>query len=288
LQEALDKAAGTGQWVVAKAGIHKLKQTLNIPSGTRLTGEGLETVLMFESIRYYAVSTEETDLNDVHISNLVIEGATTPEIPSDPNGGRFNRTGRYGNSLHGIAFLGQTPGSMKNIVLENVTVNHFSRHGVTIAGAENVEINNCNISDNGSRITPGPRLLHNILFKHVKGIRLCDSRFDTSLAGCGIALANCTDVVVERCEIARNAWHGMLLSTSDTVAIAGCLIEANSGSGIMSEHLYSGCRKVSINNNTIQYNDGYGVEAHAVETISLNGNQYHLNAQSTEFVQVRG
>jgi hypothetical protein len=282
LQEALDQAAGTGQWIVAKAGVHKLKQTLNIPSGTKLTGEGLATVLMVESARYYAVSTKETDLHDVHISNLVIEGAATPEIPADPNGGRFNRTGRYGNALHGIAFLGETPGSVKNIVLENVSVNYFSRHGVTIAGAENVEINNCNISDNGSKITPGPRLLHNVLLKYVKGIRLRDSRFDTSLAGCGIALANCSDAVIERCEIARNAWHGVLMSTSDTVTITGCLIEANSGSGIMSEYLYSGCRRVNINKNSVQYNDGYGVEAYTADIVSLNGNQYHLNAQPVD------
>ena len=282
LQDALDHAAGTGRWVVAKAGVHKLKQTLKIPSGTQLTGEGLETVLLFESVRYYAVSAKDTLMSDVRISNMVIEGAISHELPSDPNAGRFGRTGRYANMLTGIAFLGQTPGSMKNIVLQNVTVINFSRHGVFIAGAENLEITNCDISDNGASVIPGPRLQHNLLLKHANRVHIRDSRFDTSLAGCGIALANCSDAVVENCEIARNAWFGVLLSTSDNVAINGNLIEGNSDSGVMSEYLYSGCRNLSINNNIVQYNKGYGIEAYAAEKISLSGNRYHLNGRFSE------
>ena len=282
LQDALDRTAGTGQMVVVKAGIHKLKRKLNIPSGVKLTGEGLESILMFEGVGYYALSAKESSMHDVRISNLVIDGSTTHEIPSDPNSGRFNRAGRYGNTSHGIAFLGQKPGSMKNIVFENVTVIHFSRHGVFITGAENIEINNCNISDNGSKIVPGPRLQHNMLLRHVNQIRIRDSRFDTSLAGCGIALSNCSDAMVERCEIARNAWFGLLLSTSENVTISGNLIEGNSASGIMSEYLYSGCRNVNINKNIIQYNDGYGIEAYAAEKIGLIDNQYHLNGQCVE------
>ena len=287
LQAALDKSAGTGRCVVAKAGIHKLTKTLNIPSGTHLAGEGLETVLMFESVRYYAVAAKDTSMREVRISNLVIEGATSHEAPSDPNTGRFNRTGRFANSLTGIAFLGQTPGSMKNIVLENVTLIHFSRNGVMITGAENLEINNCNISDNGAGIVPGPRLQHNLLLRHVSNARIHDSRFDTSIAGCGIVLDNCSDITVERCEIARNAWFGLLMSASDKITVSGNLIEGNNNSGVMSEFLYSGCRNVSINNNIIQYNGGYGIETYGVEKISLNGNQYDLNRLQEENISIK-
>jgi parallel beta-helix repeat protein len=280
LQEALDKAAGTGQWVIAKAGIHLLKQTLNIPSGTQLVGEGLETVLMFESAKYYAVSSKDTTMHDVRISNLVIEGAATYEVTSDPNTGRFARTGRFANSLTGIAFLGLTPGSMKNITLGNVTVINFSKNGIFISGTENLEINNCNISDNGAAIVPGPRLQHNLLLRHVSKVSIHDSRFDTSLAGCGISLDNCSGAFVERCEIARNAWYGILLSTSDNIILTGNLVEGNSGSGIMSEFLYSGCRNIHINNNFIQYNNGYGVEAYAAEKLAISGNKFDLNGQS--------
>ena len=282
LQEALDQAAGTGRIVVAKAGIHRLQQSLKIPHGTHLTGEGLETVIMVENERYYALSAKDSSMHDVRISNLVIEGATTSEIPSDPNTGRFARTGRYANQLTGIAFLGQYPGSMKNIVLENVTVLNFSRNGVFIAGAENLEINNCNISDNGAAVVPGSRLQHNLLLRHVSKVQIRDNRFDTSLAGCGMALANCSFITVEKCEIARNAWYGILLSTSDHIAIEGNLIEGNDSNGIMSEFLYSGCSDINIRNNAIQYNNGYGVEAYATEKLNLNGNQYHLNGQSKE------
>lgn len=282
LQAALDQSAGTGRCVVAKAGIHKLTQTLNIPSGTYLAGEGLETVLMFESVAYYAVSTKDTSMRDVRISNLVIEGATDHKIPSDPNTGRFNRSGRFTNSLTGIAFLGQAHGSMKNITLENVTLIHFSRNGILITGAENLEINNCNISDNGAAIVPGPRLQHNLLLRHVSDARIRNSRFDTSIAGCGIALDNCSDITVERCEIARNAWFGLLMSTSDRITVTGNLIEGNDNSGIMSEYLYKGCSDISINNNVIQYNNGYGVESYSAEKFNLTGNQYHWNGSSEE------
>jgi len=282
LQAALNQVAGTGRSVVAKTGFHRLRQTLRIPSGTHLMGEGLGTVLMFESVRHYAVIAQEASMHDVRISNLVIEGALRHEADSDPNTGRFNRTGRFANSLTGIAFLGLTPGSMRNIVLENVTVINFSRNGVLITGADNVVINNCNISDNGSRIVPGPRLQHNLLLRHVTNAHIHDSRFTTSLAGCGIALDNCSDVIIERCEIARNAWFGVLLSTSDNVTIVGNLIEGNCGSGIMAEFLHRGCRNVRISDNIIQYNAGYGVEAYAVEEISLSGNQYDINGRSVE------
>jgi len=282
LQTALDQSAGTGRCVVAKAGIHKLTKTLEIPSGTYLVGEGLETVLMFESVNYYAVSAKDTSMHDVCISNLVIEGAATHEIPSDPNTGRFNRTGRFTNSLTGIAFLGLTHGNMKNIVLENVTLIHFSRNGIMITGAENLEINNCNVSDNGAGIVPGPRLQHNLLLRHVSNARIHDSRFDTSIAGCGITLDNCSHITVNRCEIARNAWFGLLMSTSDNITIAGNLIEGNNNNGVISEFQYSGCRHINIINNIIQYNGGYGVEAFGAEQITLHGNQYDLNGSSTQ------
>lgn len=287
LQEALDRASETGRCVVAKAGVHTLKQTLNIPSNTQLTGEGLETVLMFESTKYYAISTKDQAMHDVSISNLVIDGATTQKLPSDPNGGRFNRTGYYGNLLVGIAFLGSSTESMKNIVLENITLINFSRNGIFIAGSENVEINNCNVSDNGSGVVPGPRLHHNLLLKYVNKIRIRDSRFDTSLSGCGIAFTNCSDAIIESCEIARNAWFGVLLSTSENITVTGSLIEGNSNSGIMSECLYEPCRNINVHNNIIRYNDGYGVEACAVEKINLMDNQYHLNGSFTRQENIR-
>ena len=282
LQAALDQAAGTGRCVVAKAGIHKLKQTLNIPSGTYLTGEGLETVLMFESVSYYAVSAKDTAMHDVRISNLVIEGATVHEEPSDPNTGRFNRTGRFTNSLTGIAFLGLSDGSMKNITLENITLIHFSRNGMLITGVENLDINNCNISDNGAGIVPGPRLQHNMLLRHVNNARIRDSRFDTSIAGCGVVLDNSSNITVERCEIARNAWVGLLMSTSNNITIAGSLIEGNNNNGIMAEFQYEGCSNIIINNNIIQYNGGYGVEAFKADKITLNGNKYDLNGHAAQ------
>jgi len=282
LQAALDQSAGTGRCVVAKTGIHKLTKTLQIPSGTYLAGEGLGSVLMFESVNYYAVAAKDTSMHDVRISNLIIEGASSHEIPSDPNTGRFNRSGRFTNALTGIAFLGLSEGSMKNIVLDHVTVIHFSRNGVMITGADNVEINNCNISDNGAGIVPGPRLQHNLLLRHVSNVRIRESRFDTSIAGCGITLDNCLQVTIERCEIARNAWMGLLMSTSDHITVAGNLIEGNTFNGIMSEFQYFGCNNLDIKDNIIQYNGGFGIETYGAKQVVLSGNKYDLNGTSAQ------
>ena len=281
LQAALDQASGTKNIVFAKPGIHMLKQTLRIPSDIRLYGAGLKTVLLCDGAGYYALAPKDSSsMQNVTIANLIVEGATTHEIPSDPNTGRFNRSGRFANSLTGIAFLGVAPGSMKNITLENVTVIHFSRNGVLITGAAGLQIKNCNFSDNGAQTVPGPRLQHNLLIRHVDGADIVDSRFDTSIAGCGIALDNCSNINITRCEIARNAWQGVLVSTSEKITIAGCLIEGNNACGIMSEYLYSGNRNLKINDNIIQYNNGYGVEAFRTEQISLSGNKYDLNGRT--------
>ena len=276
IQEALNKVAGENGWVIATAGLHTLPTTLKISSGVTLSGEGLATVLFLDpksGVRD-AIVNDTDDLHDVTICDLVVEGATDTDPGSDPNSRRsYRSTANRG----GIIFPGQHEGQMKNITLRNVTVRNCTSNGVFISGAANLNVICCDFNENGASVVPGPRLQHNLLLTHCSNISVKDSRMDTSPHGCGIVLTNCTDAAVIHCELARNAWFGMLVTESRNITVSGNLIEANDRSGIMVQYLYRGSENVSISNNLIHYNNGFGVEAYAGKNIKSANNSYAGN-----------
>lgn len=276
LQEALDKAATPNGWVVATAGLHKLPTTLKIPSGITLSGEGLSTVLFLDptsGVRDAIVNAAD-NLHDVTICDLVVEGANDPDPGSDPNS---RRSYRGGSNRGGIILLGQHKGQMKNITLRNVTVRNCTYNGVSISGADNLNVNCCDFNENGASVVPGPRLQHNLLLTHCSGIVIKDSRADTSPHGCGIALTNCTKATVSNCELARNAWFGVLVTESSDISISGNLIEANDHGGVMVQYLYRGSENVSVSKNLIHYNNGFGVESYSAKNIKSANNTFAGN-----------
>lgn len=276
LQEALDNAAGKQGTVIAKAGVHKLPATLKIPSGVTLAGEGIETILFLDPASGVrdAIVNASPDLNNVTIRDLVIEGGLQTETHSDPNSTRsFRSTANRG----GIMFLGLNEGQIKNITLTNLTVRNCTYNGVFISGAENVNVISCDFNENGSSVVPGPKLQHNLLITHSVGIHVKDSRLDTSPYGSGLALGHCRDAVVANCEIARNAWYGVLISESAGVSVQGNLIEGNDRSGVIAEFLSKGSENVKVSNNIIQYNNGLGLESYAGKNIISTGNKYAGN-----------
>jgi parallel beta-helix repeat protein len=236
LQEALDKAAGSGWWVIASAGLHKLPAPLRIPSGTVLAGEGLSTVLFLDpgSGSREAMVNASPDMHDVVIRDLVIEGATNPELASDPNSRRSYRSTAI---RAGIMFMANTEGQMKNITLENITVQNCTWNGVYINAANNVKIVGCDFNESGSSVVPGPRLQHNLLITRCSDVTVTGCRLVNSPHGSGLAIAHCKNVTVTNSEIARNAWYGLLITESSGITVEGNLIEANDRSGIMAEYL---------------------------------------------------
>lgn len=278
LQSVLNRYAGSGKVVLLRKGEYKLNESLKIPSNIHICGEGLNTVLICEpSVRTAAILLGDLDAHDIVIENLVVDGAWEHKLPSDPNAGRFDRSSRLSNNLSGISLRGEFGHNLRNIILKDLTVINFSRSGVYFSDVDNIAIIGCNFSDNGSHVVPGPRLQHNLLIHHSKHIKVENSRFDASLKGCGIVMEHCDGIVIEHCEVARNDWHGIMMAECKNGKTVGCLIEGNGGCGFYGDYYYRGSSKLTVSNNKIQYNNGYGVKCFSVEGMSVTKNIYRCN-----------
>ena len=279
LQQALDSAAGTGKWVIAKRGIHKLNGTLRMPNNVTLTGEGIGSVLFLdpESGVRDAVVNADPKMHDVTIRDLVIEGNTRTDPGPDPNS---TRSLRNPGNRGGIMFLANREGDIKNISLINITVRNCTYNGVFLNGINGLNIVGCDFTENGSSVVPGPRLQHNLLITRSSGIKVKDCRVDTSPYGCGLAFAHCSGAIVNGCEVARNGWFGILITESSDVSISGNLIEANDKSGIMVEFLHRGSENITVSNNIIQFNNGFGLESYSVRKFTQSGNTLEGNGTS--------
>lgn len=276
IQAALDEGAGKNGWVIATAGVHILPGSLKIPSGVTLSGEGLTTILLLDpaSGMRDAIVNGADDLRDVTICDLVVEGGINPDPGSDPNSSRSYRSN---TNRGGILFLGKHEGAMNNITLKNLTVRNCTYNGVFISGAENLNLICCDFNENGASVVPGPRLQHNLLLSHCSTITISDSRLDTSPQGCGIALTNCSDASVKNCEFARNGWYGILVTESSDIQLTGNLVEANDFEGIMVQYLYAGSKNITISNNLIHYNRGFGITSYAGKNINVIHNTFAGN-----------
>jgi polygalacturonase len=161
---------------------------------------------------------------------------------------------------------------MKNITLENITVQNCTWNGVFINAANNVKIVGCDFNESGSSVVPGPRLQHNLLITRCSDVEVTGCRLVNSPHGSGIAIGHCKNVKVNNSEIARNAWYGLLITESSGISVEGNLIEANDRSGIMAEYLYSGSADIAIENNIVHYNNGYALESYLTKNIKTYGN----------------
>jgi hypothetical protein len=276
IQQALDALSGKGLSLVLKNGIHTFPQTLRIPSGITIRGEGIGTILYLDpaSGMREAMVNADIDMHDVTIRDLVIEVSNRTDPGSDPNA---NRSFKSGYNRGGILFRALRDGQMKKISLINLTVRNATFDGVQIAGAEQVRIDRCDFSENGSSIVPGPRLQHNLLLRHVRNILVSGCRLVTSPFGSGIVLDHCETATVTDCEIARNGYFGVLVSESRDINVTRNLIEANDRSGVMMEFLHRGSANIKVLDNRIWYNTGYGVESHATTLLSVMNNAYAGN-----------
>jgi parallel beta-helix repeat protein len=282
LQQALDLAAAGAagsRWVVAKAGVHTLPTTLKIPSGITLTGEGASTILFLDpasGVRETMINATP-DLHDVTIRDLVIEVSNKLDPGTDPNS---SRSSKGGYNRGGILLRAEKEGGMARISLIDLTIRNSTYSGLSISGGADLKIINCDLSENGASVPPGPKLIHNLLLTHCTGVTVTGSRLVTSPSGSGISVDHCADVTITNCEIARNGYFGVLLAESRNVLVKGNLIEANDRSGLMAEYLYAGNKNLTVISNRIQYNNGYGVESYGAMASKIENNVYEGNGNS--------
>ena len=209
LQQALDCAARTGGWVVAKKGLHKFSETLRVSSGVTLSGEGIGTVLWLDPAARArdAIRAAAPESRDITICDLVIDGAARAFDHFDNQSHRSyrNRRNRGGILLHA-----DRKDQARNLTFSHITIKNCTNNGLFVTGARNVQVIACDLDENGSHVVPGPKLQHNLLLTHCSDVTIEDSRLDGSAYGSGLALHACTDVTVSNCEIARNAHYGIL------------------------------------------------------------------------------
>lgn len=260
IQAALDITAGTGKKVILEKGIHTLSQTLLVPSHTTLIGRGKGTVLILRSnITGLTIGNKESELEDVTLKNFVIEGATSVNPGTDPNQGRRARARMSAPRREGIVFSAETEGQIHNIRLENLTVRNFTKHGVSIRGAIDVQIESCDFSDNGSNVVPGEGLHHNLHLSRVKDIQISNSRFSNSPWGSGIHLSFAERVWITNNESPRNKLHGIHVTESKGVLIKSNLIEGNDRHGIYLSRWMEGVYSPKVDDNIIRNNGGKGI-----------------------------
>jgi hypothetical protein len=226
IQAAIDN--NPGKWIVLAKGVHILKKSLMLNSGTTLAGKGKESILFLSpELSTAAIVNTTVDMHDVTVRDLLIEGATSVKTNNDPNHDRRTRSYMSAPSREGILFAADRQGQMRNIRFENLTVQNCTKNGVAVKGGGDVKVTNCDFSDNGSSVVPGAGLHHNLLLIHAQDVEIRNSRFDTSPFGSGIDLNFCRDVTIAGNEAARNALYGIHCFESEKVVETDNLIEAN-------------------------------------------------------------
>ena len=277
IQQALDKQAASGGWVVLSKGLHTISASLRMPSGVTLAGLGRESVLYFDpkapaANAAVAIVNATDDLHDVTLRDFVVEGSTLSKPLADPNQDHRIRSNQNVPVRGGIAFAAQRFGQMRNLRFEHLTVRNCTHNGVAIRGAANVEIVASDFSDNGGSVVPGPGLQHNLLLTRVNGAEVKDNRLDDSPWGSGLDLTFSRDVSISNNEAARNGSHGIHISESENVHVVRNLSEANDGNGIAFEKLFSGSQKAAIQENICRNNGGSGIRLAGVDNPDVGKN----------------
>lgn len=272
IQEAVNSNKGSGKWIILEAGVHTLEAPLKIYSGTLLAGRGRETIIFPSPQTESAIINAENSLSDVTIRDLLIEGASKVIENADPNHDRRSRSYMNAPSREGLIFKSTGKNGIQNILFENITVQNFTKSGVTIVGGKNILVNQCDFSDNGASVVPGAGFHHNLHLSYITNCDITRSRFDTSPYGNGLSITFCQNMKVSNSEMARNGLSGIRCAESAQISISNSLAEGNNVNGIFIEKQMNNCKDITIHQNTIQNNRYYGIDAETAVQSSIKDN----------------
>jgi hypothetical protein len=260
IQAALDKLKTSGGAVSLGAGVHTLPATLKLPSNVTIAGTGLDCVLILAAEKdshEAAIANAEPGLHDVVLRDFVIEGAQTAQQARDPNGDVQKRRTQRGPIRAGVLLLSEPGTTMKNLRFEQLTVRNCTFSGVSIGGAEGVEVVNCDFSANGGLTPPGPGKNHNLKLNHVARVTVSGSRLSDAMFGAGVEVSFGQQIAIRRCETARNALEGVRLAECRQVIVEGCLAEGNGAAGVGQLKWMEPNLGVVLHGNTLRNNVGY-------------------------------
>jgi parallel beta-helix repeat protein len=241
-------------------GVYQLNEPLRMPGSVTLAGQGISSVLVLApQLTGNTIVNADSNMHDVTIRDLFIEGATNPVTGMDPNDDRRKRSYMNATSRGGILFLTARENQIQHIRLEHMTIRNCTKNGVFICGAADVVVDSCDFSDNGSSVVPGAGFHHNLHLTHITDCIISNSRFDTSPWGSGIDLSFCRKAVIFNNEAARNKLSGIRCTESENISVTGNLTEGNDENGISFDVLMNGSRVIAIQNNLSRNNGLHGI-----------------------------
>ncbi|WPU94740.1 alginate lyase family protein [Mucilaginibacter sabulilitoris] len=255
IQAALDHCSD-GATIVLLKGVHTLASPLQLPSNVSIIGSGRQSILFLSpNLKDAAIINRSPDMHNVSLTNFLIEGGLNVTESEDPNNNRRLRSYQHAAPRAGILFRGQSDSIMNNIRLVQLTVQNCTQNGVYIAGANKVDIQSCDLSDNGSSVAPGPGLQHNLYLKHVTNVKVGLCRLDTSPFGNGLQLSESSHAEIWGNETARNKKNGIYISGTSDLLIRQNQMEGNDANGLLAEN----ARGLTVNKNTSRNNGEKGL-----------------------------
>jgi hypothetical protein len=283
IQEAIDKMKGTDQWIFLTKGIHILSEPLRMESNITLAGEGKETILILNpNINGMTIVNATNNMHDVTIRDLLIEGATQAGIVFDPNEERRRRSYMNAPSRGGILFSADAKNQIKNIRLENLTIQNCTKNGISLKGVSGIKTLHCDFSDNGSSVVPGAGFHHNMHMTRVEDIYIENSRFDTSPWGSGIDFSFARNIVISANEFARNKLFGIRCSECENISIVNNLIEGNDRDGICFDFGMDGSSDGIIKGNLLRNNGLSAIAISNSRAIICEGNMQTDNGKFSD------
>lgn len=256
IQPALDALGEKGGGaLLLDEGLHTTPSALRVPSNVTIAGRGRATVLsLAPSVAGYCIIEGGRGLQNVVLRDFILEGGTSYTPPTDPNQEKRQRSTELAPARGGIRLQADKAGEDSDFRMEHLTVRNCTMSGVAIAGAKEIAIENCDFSDNGGKVAPGPGQHHNLQMQFVAGVHVRGSRLGGSIAGCGLHIRVGSNIWVAGTEAARNAQFGMRFVDCEEVSVGQCLLEGNDREGIDVQPRSKAKVAVNLRENVTQFN----------------------------------
>jgi len=190
IQSAIDAANSAGGGVVLlKEGIHTIDSGITLKSRVTIIGEG----------RARTILTQGSDMSGT-VFNADPSSQVTDLVIKD-----LTLKGSQSGKAYGIQMAGKNGSRHTRIMLQNVTVSHWSAHGVHMKRTDNIIMDNCNFQFNGSTGS----LFHNVYFLYNKHILQSDCDMSFPVTGKGNKYTSTEYVLAQRCTIKDSKVNGI-------------------------------------------------------------------------------